>query len=343
MDKQFKFRVIVTLGPAVLKENNLRLIDELGPCIFRINGSHYADTEEVYHLIAKLRQILPDVKLWLDLPGNKVRTSGLLSPIRFKKGEAFDLYVHQLNFPAFYRYLKSGEQISANDSTYIFEVKSVKQDSIQLISHCDGVLANNKGLHIPGIYANFPFLFEKDRELIKIVSDARVDYLALSYVREREDIIMVKEILNQLDNATTEVIAKIETLAAVCHQDDILPEIDSILIDRGDLSCDVGMIHMPRYQEKIISAAQDKGKNIFLATQFLKNMEKNPIPSIAEEIDLYRTIKTGIAGIQLSEETAIGMYPVDCVRHIFEMVKNLFPGDMILSKKLFDQSSVVEN
>jgi pyruvate kinase len=141
-------------------------------------------------------------------------------------------------------------------------------------------------------------------------------------VRNAKDITFAKEIIKKHNNHA-QLIAKVETQLAVDNLDEILTQVDSILVDRGDLSADIGIHKLADYQEEIINAAKNKGKKIYLATQFLRNMEKNPLPLIAETIDLYKTIRSGINGIQLSEETAIGAYPVQCVEYIFEAFKGI--------------------
>ena len=104
--------------------------------------------------------------------------------------------------------------------------------------------------------------------------------------------------------------------------DKIFEEVTSVNIDRGDLAADIGILNLPRAQERIVESAQRAGKNIFLATQFLKNMEQKPVPLISEVVDLHRTINTGISGIQLSEETAIGKYPAECVELVFNILNS---------------------
>jgi pyruvate kinase len=115
----------------------------------------------------------------------------------------------------------------------------------------------------------------------------------------------------------------VETLSAVENVDKILDEVEYILIDRGDLSTDVGLLEVPKYQKYIIEKALFSNRRVFLATQFLKSMEYNPIPTFPEVIDLYNTLKTGIYGVQLSEETAVGKYPKECVEVIRDTLRKM--------------------
>lgn len=319
------FQVIVTLGPSNMNESVLRQIDSLGPCIYRINGAH-TDADDIPRICETIQKTLPGAKIMVDLPGNKVRVSGLRAPILLEKGKMVAIKSDQLNFRDFYKYLKPGDTIHANDSVYTLEVESVDAYKITLLSHSTGPLTNNKGLHAQGIHQDIPFLFEKDLALIQAGTECKVDIISLSFVRTAEDVRHVKGILRELNNEHSQLFAKIETLSAVRNLGHILKEVDTVNVDRGDLSTDVGLFELASYQERIVEAVRRAGKKVFLATQFLKNMEHYPIPLIAEIIDLHKTIKTGIHGIQLSEETAVGKYPVDCVRTVFKSFYQSFSG-----------------
>lgn len=323
------FRVIVTVGDALIgSPDKLSRIDKCGSCLYRINGAHL-DEKGVRRVVKKLRGELDDPKILLDLPGNKVRVMGLSEPVCLIKGDYFELHNYQFNFPEFHKHLKVGQLLFANDSNVTMEVASLGKTSIRLLSHSDDLLVNNRGLHVRGIHKDIPFLFDKDKELIKIAADDRLAYVSASFVRNADDIKEVKKLLKTSSARETEIIAKIETAHAVQNLDEIMEEIDIINIDRGDLSSDIGMLELPSAQEGIIERAVKKGVDVFLATQFLKNMEKHPVPLIAEIMDLYKSIKHGISGIQLSEETAIGKYPVECVQLAFTVAKKCLKGKVL--------------
>lgn len=313
------FRTIVTVGPAILDSDKLKKIDAQGDCIYRINGAHVNEEEALRH-IGQVKEALPQARVMLDLPGNKIRTNNLSEPIRLIKGEYFFLYGYQVNYPHFYDHIKVGDVVLANDSIFTFKVIEKDKDKLKLLSYSDGLLSSNKGLHARGIYRNIPFIFDKDRSLIKLACSSGVDYLSISYVRTSDDVRAVKNIMTQKD---IHLIAKVETLEAVKNLEGILEEAESILVDRGDLSTETGMIDLASTQEIIVKAALGAGRNVYLATQFLKNMETYPVPLIAEIMDLHKTISSGITGIQLSEETAIGKYPFESVKLIFDIFKNI--------------------
>ncbi len=310
-------KIVVTVGPSVFKENVLSDVHSANN-IYRINGAH-GTPQSIEKDIKSIRKIVPNADILIDLPGNKVRTKGLVEPIQVKNGHMFSLSSKQLNFPDFYKYVKRGDVALADDSTLHFVVQDVKDGLVTFLSHSDGLLRDNKGVHIAGLCEEFPFLFEKDYRLIDIINKNNISHIGLSFVRTVADMNIARELLND----KTTIVAKVETKLAVENVNDILREVDHILIDRGDLSTEIGLHKVPACQKYIIERALFWNKKVFLATQFLKNMVEQPIPTIAEVIDLHNTLKLGIYGIQLSEETAIGKYPRECLTLLHEILNEL--------------------
>jgi len=306
-------KYILTTGPALAHEVPLsRIHSEKN--IYRINGAH-GTVPEIEASVRNIRDQIPDAKILMDLPGNKVRTANIQTGIQLEKGKTFRLSNDQFNYQGFYQHLKPGMTAWANDSVFEFEVVSAGPEGIMFLSKSDGVLINNKGIHVRGIHADIPFLFEKDRQLIELANRLRLDFVGLSFVRTPEN---VKEAQGLLEEGV-EVISKIETIDAVEHINEILPLVKYILVDRGDLSTDVGIRKIPRFQKYIIDKALYFDVKVFLATQVLKNMETKPIPTIGEVEALYEIMKSGVYGVQMSEETAVGQHVEECVRLLEEM------------------------
>lgn len=311
-------RIIATVGPALLHKTPIHQIHKENN-IYRINGAH-GTIEEIEEYILEIKRQQKDAQILMDLPGNKVRTANLEDGLKIEENKEFTLNCSQMNYSEFFKHLKVGNTVWANDSIFKFTVKNINVElaEITFLSHSTGVLLNNKGMHVRGIHEHIPFLFDKDRKLIKLANKYELDFVGLSFVRNRADILTAKKLINK-----STVISKVETLSAVNHLDEILDEVEYILIDRGDLSTEVGLHKIPGYQKFIIEKANFYNKKVFLATQFLKTMEINPIPTIAETIDLYNSLKSGIYGVQLSEETAIGQYPDLCLNVINEQIEEI--------------------
>jgi len=306
-------KYILTTGPALANEVPLsRIHSEKN--IYRINGAH-GTVPEIEASVRNIRDQISDAKILMDLPGNKVRTANIQTGIQLEKGKTFRLSNEQFNYQGFYQHLKPGMTAWANDSVFEFEVVSAGPEGIVFLSKSDGVLINNKGVHVRGIHADIPFLFKKDRQLIELANRLRLDFVGLSFVRTPEN---VKEAQGLLEEGI-EVISKIETIDAVEHINEILPLVKYILVDRGDLSTDVGIRKIPRFQKYIIDKALYFDVKVFLATQVLKNMETKPLPTIGEVEALYEIMKSGVYGVQMSEETAVGQHVEECVRLLEEM------------------------
>lgn len=308
-------RYILTVGPSLGNKIQINEIHQEN-FIYRINGAH-GSLEDIKNTIINIRNQNRTAKILIDLPGNKIRTASIDNPIQVFKEQDFILKTTQFNFKEFYKLIQPGMKVYANDSVFLFIVKSVDNEKIVFTSKSDGLLLNNKGMHIRNLHQNIPFLFEKDKELIKLCNEFEIDYIGASFVRKAQD---VKELKQNL-NLNTKIISKVETLSAVENLYEILQEVEYILVDRGDLSTEIGIEKIPRFQNYIIQMANHNGVKVFLATQILKNMEEKPIPTIAEIDDLYNISKSGVYGIQLSEETAVGKYVQECVK-ILGLMKN---------------------
>lgn len=306
-------KYILTVGPALGTEVSLNEVHS-EKNIYRINGAH-GSVQDVERMICDIRRQVPDSQILLDLPGNKVRTANIQKGIQLKKGETFKLNNNQFNYSDFYRHLKPGMTAWANDSVFEFEVVSANEDGVVFLSKSEGVLINNKGIHVRGIHKDIPFLFEKDRQLIDLANQYKLEFVGLSFVRSPDN---VKEAI-QLIGADTQIISKIETIDAVERIQEILPLVKYILVDRGDLSTDIGIEKIPRFQKYIIEKALYAHVKVFLATQVLKNMETKPIPTIGEVEALYEIMKSGVYGVQMSEETAVGRYVKECVALLNQM------------------------
>lgn len=307
-------RFILTVDPALLDEVSLTEIHDARN-IYRINGAH-GNIEEVENKIIKIREQIPDADILMDLPGNKVRTENLPDGgVMIETGKVFEISSKCFNYKDFYKHLKPGMIAWANDSVFEFEVVSSDADRIEFLSKSDGVLINNKGIHVRGIHDYIPFLFEKDLQLIQLANKWALSFVGLSFVRKPDNINEVRTLLR----GKTELITKIETLDAVNHINDILPLTNYILIDRGDLSTDIGVERIPRFQKYIIDKALYFDVKIFLATQILKSMETKPIPTIGEIEALYDIYKSGVYGVQMSEETAVGKFVKKCIETLINM------------------------
>lgn len=313
--------IIVTLNHHLLSKEILQSFIEHGATFFRINGSHVLPEDVPQYTKAIKNAVGNKIKILLDLPGNKIRTNNILQPIVLKAGEEFDLRADQFNYAGFINFLKPGDQILANDSRYLFTVKQISDGIATFISKTDGLLLGNKGVHLSRPYPDLPILFERDKQLVEQAKNHGVTHLGVSFVRTADDIKTVREKAGK----NLGLIVKIETAKAIENLDHILNEAEEFLVDRGDLSCDVGLETIERYQKQILHRAKQKGKKIFFATQFLTSMVESETPLIAEASSLADAFNCGVHGIQLSEETAIGKNPFAVLKFVNRVYRHRRP------------------
>lgn len=330
-----KFEIICTLNDPLLNEESLNGLVTDGATIFRINGSHVLP-EHVREYVTKVRKHVGNrIRILLDLPGNKIRTSALPQPIPLKAGKTFELRPDQLNHPPFLAHLKPGDILLANDSLLKFKVEGRNGDHVTLLSYTDGALSPNKGVHLTRPYPKMPLLFARDKALIRAAIESGIDCLGLSFVRTVSDIAEAKA---EIGSAKIGLIVKVETREAVENLAGILREADEFLVDRGDLSCDIGIENVNRYQNHILRSVKNAGKKMYFATQFLLSMVENKTPLIGEICGLSDSIERGVDGIQLSEETAIGKHPrevLDVVRKVLSVARKTTSSEASKGPQVF--------
>lgn len=305
-----KTRFICTIGPKTLGKEWLVNLHAAGMNIARVNGAH-GSLEDVARMIDCLQSDLPDgVEILLDLPGNKVRTDNFDEPVELVAGDPFVLKPENLTYRPLYKSLKGGELISAADGAIQLEVTKVDGEDIHTTVRVGGPLATRKGINIRGIHGEIPFDFERDISLLNIAIEKKIDKVGLSFVRQVEQVRRTKA---QVSGTGIKVVAKVETAEAVQYLDQILADADLIMIDRGDLEAEIGKENVPLEQKAIISRASELGVDVIVASQFLTSMLDKPLPFMAEVSDVANAVLDGADILMLSEETAIGEYPVECI------------------------------
>ncbi len=301
--------------------DKIESIVNAGATILRINGAH-SSVAAIAESIAELRQFQGDrVRIMVDLPTNKIRTKNLDDPIAFDQGERFSLQPLNLNYPKLHEIAQIGDVVTVNDGRNHLRVVEISNGVIEFEADSSGQLGNNRGLifereiHTP----TFPWFFERDLELVEVINDVRVDLVGVSYLRYPEEKMQARNLIRDASS----LVFKIETRVACENYRGLLEPGDKILIDRGDLAGEIGLIHIPQAQERIIRYAHRSNVSVYCATQFLTSMVASPIPQISEVCSLYEILKLGVDGLQLSEETALGEYPeaaVQWVRRIEQLL-----------------------
>ena len=186
-----------------------------------------------------------------------------------------------------------------------------------------GYLTNRKSVNIPNLILNLPSITEKDIEDIKYGIEKEFDYIAASFVRKPQDILAIREVLKENSGENIKIIAKIENREGIDNFDEILKVADGIMVARGDLGVEIPMEEVPIYQKLFIKKCYKAGKPVITATQMLETMINNPRPTRAEVSDVANAIYDGTSAIMLSGETAMGEYPVECVKVMDSVAKTI--------------------
>ena len=313
-------KIVCTLGPASSDESTARALAEAGMDVARMNFSHGSHAEHAAR-IALTRKIAEDVGLplaiLLDLSGPKIRTGTLADgPARLVAGERFvltsgdapgDAARVTMNYAGLVAEVDVGDQILMADGALELRVADVGGDDIVCEVVVGGELGEHKGINVPAKALTLPSLTDKDVTDLRFGLDQGVDWVALSFVRTREDILAAKRMISEAGH-TTPLIAKIEKRAALDNLDDILDVADGAMVARGDLGVEIPMHEIPWAQKDIIRGANERGIPVVTATQMLESMIENPRPTRAELTDIANAILDGTDAVMLSGETAVGKH-----------------------------------
>lgn len=316
-------KIVSTLGPTSANEETIRKLYKAGVTMFRINSSH--ETIEIHQrtldIIRKIEKeekaIIP---VLLDLQGPKIRIGQLEQPIQVQAGEVLK-FRHQAKYenetiPVDYKGIASdvrpGEKILIDDGKIQLVVQNVEKDVVFAEVLTTGEIKARKGLNIPGGTGSIDILTERDRMFVDFALNNDIDYLGLSFVRNKEDILNLRSILDK-HNSRLRIISKIEKPQALENIDEIIEQSDGIMVARGDLGIEIKTEQLPIAQKTIIKKANIARKPVIVATQMLESMIENPIPTRAETSDVANAILDGADAVMLSGETAMGKYPIEAV------------------------------
>lgn len=315
-------KIICTIGPAVSSPARIRDLILAGMDIARLNFSH-GDHETHREILYAVRAIAKEqnrvVGILQDLGGPKIRLGRIQAGERvLHQDEILTLGTAEGEDPSFipvdYPYLLEdvalGDRILLADGTVELKVESIDKGHLTARVIIGGTIQSRKGINLPSSSLRIPSFTEKDRADLAMGIDEGVDFVALSFVRHEDDLIPLKEILAH-HNHRPMIIAKIEKPQAVERLDAILSEVDGLMVARGDLGVEMSLEEVPIIQKRVIYAARMVGKPVITATQMLRSMMDNPRPTRAEAADIANAVLDGTDALMLSDETAIGKYPVE--------------------------------
>ncbi len=329
-----KTKIVCTIGPA--SENRLEELMDAGMDVVRINFSHgsYPEQKEKIDKFFKARATAnKPVALLLDTQGPEVRTGMLKSaPANLVTGNTITLVNEDIEgdetqvsitHKELYLDVKVGSKILLDDGLIELSVTEIKDKDIVCKIEHGGNLGNRKSVNVPGIHLNLPALKEKDIQDLKDGARVGFDYIAASFVRNKEDVMAIRKVLDENGGENIKIICKIENQEGMDNLEEILDCSAGIMIGRGDLGVEIPFQDVPIAQKDIIKLCNRKGKAVITATQMLESMTHNPRPTRAEVSDVANAIYDRTGAIMLSGECATGEYPVECVKTMVDISETI--------------------
>ena len=321
-------KIIATIGPNSANEETIFALAEAGVNIFRLNFSH-GNKEFFRSVIAAIRSVQAKLGTHLtvlqDLSGPKIRIGVLESECyQVQFGDVLFLGTQKFSdeypfIPFSYenllRDMKAGDTLVLADGALQFKVKECLEFGVLIESESYGIITSRKGLTIPHKAINMPAMTEKDMKDLATGIELGVDAVALSFVQTPEDIILLRSKMKEL-GAELPVVSKLERQMALDNLDAIIAESDMIMVARGDLGVECSLPLLPPIQKRIIKACNQAAKPVIVATQMLLSMVNSNRPTRAEVTDVANAVLDGADCVMLSEETAMGEYPVETVRYM---------------------------
>lgn len=322
-----KTKIICTIGPATESPEMLKKLVDTGMNIVRLNFSH-GDYEEHGNRIANIHKLNADtganVAILLDTKGPEIRLGDLVNGSEtYEKGDIVTLVREKIQgtherihvqTPEVFDDVQVGGTFLIDDGKMRLTILEKKDGELVCRIENPGVLKSRKGCNIPNVKLSMPFVSEKDENDIRFGCHMKVDYIAASFTRRKEDVLAIRKILKEENCEDIQIISKIENQEGYDNLDEILEVSDGIMVARGDLGVDVSFEKVPIYQKQMIARANAFGKPVVTATHMLESMQQNPRPTRAEASDVANAVLDGTDGIMLSGESAVGMYPIEAVQ-----------------------------
>ena len=314
-------KIVCTLGPACATKEQIIQLAESGLNIARINMSH-GTREEHEDSVRILKEINNEtdhcIGILLDTKGAEIRTGDVTEPIEVHEGDEVTFYLpHKsvpngiaisVNYDGFVDDVQETDCILVDNGELSFDIVSVKNSYVTARARQSGIIGSRRHINLPGADVDLPSITEKDWSDIAMAVEQEVDFIALSFIRNGNEVREVQKYLQE-HNSAIQIITKIETRQAVDNIADILEVSDGIMVARGDLGAEVPFERLPSIQDEIVVRCRDAGKPVIVATHMLESMKEHPIPTRAEMTDVSHAAMTMADATMLSGETAGGKHP----------------------------------
>ena len=343
MIERKKTKIVATLGPSTDTPQIIEKMILEGVDVFRINFSH-ADHSEVKNIIKMIREISEktqsNTSILADLQGPKLRIGKVKEGVRvepgdlvtFQNGENFlgnKKKVH-MNYKNFSRDVKPGERVLLDDGKLIFEIVSTdKKSKVEAKVIQGGSLKSKKGVNLPNTALSLPALTSKDIIDAEFAIKQNVDWIALSFVRNSNDILDLKKLIDQHADFKIPIIAKIEKPEGIENIDKIISYCDGLMVARGDLGVEIPPAEVPLIQKELVIRAKKARIPVIIATQMMESMIDSLTATRAEVNDVANSVMDGADAVMLSGETSVGKYPVEVIQTISSIIHSVEDSELI--------------
>ncbi|CAM5576441.1 MULTISPECIES: pyruvate kinase [Streptomyces] len=325
-------KIVCTLGPAVDSYEQLKALIEAGMNVARFNMSHgsHAEHEDRYR---RVRQAAADtgraVGVLADLQGPKIRLETFAEgPVELVRGDEFTITTEDVagdksicgtTYKGLPGDVAKGDPVLINDGNVELKVTAVDGPRVRTIVIEGGVISDHKGINLPGAAVNVPALSEKDIEDLRFALRMGCDLVALSFVRDAEDVKDVHKVMDE-EGRRVPVIAKVEKPQAVANMEAVVLAFDGVMVARGDLAVEYPLEKVPMVQKRLVSLCRRNAKPVIVATQMMESMITNSRPTRAEASDVANAILDGADAVMLSAESSVGAYPIETVKTMSKIV-----------------------
>ncbi len=329
-----KTKIICTIGPASQNEEVLTKMCHAGMNVARLNFSHgsYEEHEMKIELIKRVREKLDmPIAIMLDTKGPEYRIKTFAQDsVTISDGADFTFTVDDVEgdetrvsvtYKALNKDLKTGDTVTVNNGLVKFRVQEVVGSEIRCKCIVGGTLSNRKSMSFPNKVLSGPYLSEQDKADIIFGISHGVDYVAASFVSCKQDVLDIRQLLDENGGSDIEIVAKIENQAGVDNIEEICEVCGGIMIARGDLGVEIPFVEVPAVQKKLTKKCRMLGKRVITATEMMESMIHNPRPTRAEISDVANAVYDGTSCIMLSGESAAGKYPVEAVKAMAEIAE----------------------
>lgn len=343
MQKRKKTKIVATLGPATSNKTVLKAMLDAGANVFRINFSH-ADYEDVKERVKMIRELNDEfgynASILGDLQGPKLRVGVMKGEVFVNAGDEIIFATGKkfigtkervyMTYDKFPQDAKPGERVLLDDGKLIFEVVSSNGvDEVLTKVIQGGPLRSRKGVNLPNTNISQPALTEKDIEDAIFACELEVDWMALSFVRNAEDLMLLQDLIKKHSAHKIPIIAKIEKPEAVENIDKIVAYCDGLMVARGDLGVEIPAEEVPLIQKKLVHKAKSARIPVIIATQMMETMITSLTPTRAEVNDVANSVMDGADAVMLSGETSVGQYPVEVIQQMTNIITSVEDSDLI--------------